>query len=162
MNSELVKRAERVATALVARDQTIGVSESSSGGLISASLLAVPGASRYFIGGAVVYTMTASSAFLRGTVEVPDGMRGASEEFALYKARSVAAKLETTWGIGETGATGPTGNRYGDAAGHSWLAVAGRAERTRLLETGSDDRIANMEEFTASALDLLLECVESS
>src|SRR5450759_3764109 len=109
---ELTDPAERAASALRTRGETVAVAEGSCGGLVSASLLSVPGASAYYAGGAVIYTMAASRAFLRGDVPAPPGLRGATEDFALYLARSVAARLEATWGVGEGGAAGPSGNRY--------------------------------------------------
>ena len=150
--------AERVATILKARKETIAVAESSTGGLLSAALLAVPGASAYFLGGAVVYTKPAR----RLLMDLPDsavaGMRSASEPYALLLARTAQKRFSATWGLSETGATGPTGNRYGDKAGHSCLAVAGPAgERVITLETGSADRAANMRAFSAAALTLLAE-----
>jgi PncC family amidohydrolase len=142
---------------LTARGETIAVSESSTGGLISAVLLAVPGASAYFVGGGVIYTLAARRAFLQLPDEAMRGMRGASEPYALLSARTARERCATTWGIGETGATGPTGNRYGDAAGHSCIAVIGPRERVITVETGSPDRVANMYAFTAKALELLIE-----
>ena len=155
MDPELLAVAARVGQALKDRGETVGVAEGSCGGLVSAALLAVPGASAYYAGGAVVYTLAASRAFLAGAVEAPPGMRGASEEFATFLARSAVAKLGCTWGIGEGGAAGPTGNRYGDPAGHAWLAVAGPTEATRHVLTGTDDRLANMTAFAVAAVTLL-------
>lgn len=143
----------RIAELLIARGETVAVAESSTGGLISASLLAVPGASAYYLGGAVVYTL-ASRVFVWGEVEPPEGMRGATEAFAEFLAQSVQARLGATWALAETGATGPSGNRYGDAAGHSCLAVWGPQRRTITIETGSDDRVANMAAFTEAGLGL--------
>ena len=120
---------------LKARRETIAVSESSTGGLISAALLSVPGASAYFVGGGVIYTQGARRAFLQLADEAMRGMRGASEPYALLSARTARERCATVWGIGETGATGPTGNRYGDAAGHSCIAVIGPRERVITLET---------------------------
>jgi nicotinamide-nucleotide amidase len=158
MDPELLAVAARVGQALKDRGETVGVAEGSCGGLVSAALLAVPGASAYYAGGAVIYTLAASRAFLAGSgVEVPPGLRGASEPFATFLARSAVAKLDATWGIGEGGAAGPTGNRYGDPAGHAWLAVAGPVEVTRHVLTGSDDRLANMTAFAAAAIGLLAE-----
>ncbi len=142
---------------LKARKETIAVSESSTGGLISAALLSVPGASAYFIGGGVIYTRQSRSALLQIPDEAMRGMRGASEPYALLSARTVRECCGTAWGVGETGATGPAGNRYGDAAGHSCIAVAGPRERVVTLETGISDRVANMYAFTAKALELLIE-----
>ena len=155
---QLLETAARAGALLKERGDTVAVSESASGGLIAASLLAVPGASAYFLGGTVIYTMQASKALLRGEVEVPDGMRGATEAFALWQAQSLRAKLDTTWCVAETGAAGPTGNAYGDPAGHSWCAVLGEgAQRVVNTRTGSEDRFANMVAFATAALDLLAE-----
>jgi PncC family amidohydrolase len=152
---ELNVRAERIAALLKERRETVAVAESSTGGLISAALLGVGGASSYFVGGAVVYTRTARRALL----DIPDaamaGMRGATEPYALLLARTARTRHATTWALSETGATGPAGNRYGDAAGHSCIAVVGASERVITLETGSSDRRANMLAFAAAALDLL-------
>ena len=126
----LIPLAEQAADLLRKRKETIAVAESSTGGLIAASLLALPGASAYFIGGAVVYTRQARKALM----DIPDaamaGMRSASEPYALLLARTARERSGATWGLAETGATGPTGNRYGDAAGHSCLAISGPAERS--------------------------------
>ena len=154
---ELMPHAEKVAALLKARKQTIAVAESSAGGLISAALLAVPGASAYFVGGAVVYTRKALLGFMDAREEMLSGFRASTETHALFEARTVRGKLGTDWGLGETGATGPTGNRYGDAPGHACIAVVGRSERAITLETGSADRVANMHAFAAAALQLLAE-----
>jgi nicotinamide-nucleotide amidase len=144
-----------VAILLKERAATVAVAESSAGGLIAAALLAVPGASAYFLGGAVVYTRLARRVLL----EIPDdavaAIRPASEDYALLLARTVRERFGATWGLAETGATGPTGNRYGDAAGHACLAVAGPMEMAVTLETHSPDRAGNMRTFAVAALDLL-------
>jgi nicotinamide-nucleotide amidase len=154
---ELVGIAEQIAAKLVARKQTIAVAESSTGGLISAALLAVPGASAYFLGSAVVYTRDAR----RILMDIPDdamkGIRSASEVYARLLANQIRTRFATDWGLSETGATGPTGNRYGDAAGHSCMAVAGLETSAITLETGSAERLANMHTFAATALNLLLK-----
>src|SRR3954452_1707737 len=151
----LIAVAEQVAARLITRKQTIAVAESSAGGLIAAALLAVPGASAYFLGGAVVYTRSARVALLGITDAQLTGMRPATEPYALLLARTVRERHGATWGLAETGATGPTGNRYGDAAGHACLAIVGPVERATTLETGSADRAANMRAFAAAALALL-------
>lgn len=157
----LIDLAERIADRLKARRETIAVAESSTGGLISASLLAVPGASAYFLGGAVVYTRQAR----RALVSIPDramaGIRSASEPYAQLLARTVREQHGATWGLSETGATGPTGNRYGDPAGHSCMAVSGPSERVLTLRTGSHDRRANMHAFAERALNELLEALSA-
>jgi PncC family amidohydrolase len=157
--NELGTMGAAVGALLKERGQTVAVAESSAGGLISAALLAVPGASAYFLGGGVIYTQVAR----RSLLGVPDasvaGMRSSTEPYALLKARTVRELLGTTWGLSETGATGPTGNRYGDAAGHACIAVAGPVERAITLETGRPDREANMWRFAQAALELLHQCL---
>jgi nicotinamide-nucleotide amidase len=154
---ELVVITEQIAARLIERRETIAVAESSTGGLISAALLAVPGASAYFLGSAVVYTRDAR----RILMDIPDqamkGIRSASEPYAQLLATQVRQRFSSHWGLSETGATGPTGNRYGDAAGHSCMAVAGPHAAVITLETGNNDRQANMEVFAATALKLLLQ-----
>jgi nicotinamide-nucleotide amidase len=154
---ELVAVAEKIAAKLIERRQTIVVAESSTGGLISAALLAVPGASAYFLGSAVVYTREAR----RILTDIPDdamkGIRSASEVYAKLLAGHFRQRFASDWGLSETGATGPTGNRYGDAAGHSCIAVAGLEQAAMTLETGSADRLANMHIFAETALNFLLQ-----
>ena len=154
---DLVPIAEKIAAKLIERRQTVAVAESSTGGLISASLLAVPGASAYFLGGAVVYTRDARKILMDIPDEAMKGIRSASEPYAKLLASQIRARFATDWGLSETGATGPTGNRYGDAAGHSCMAVAGPQAAVFTLETGAADRQANMQKFAATALGLLLE-----
>lgn len=157
---ELIARAERIGAILKERRETIAIAESSTGGLVSAALLSVGGASAYFLGGGVVYTLNARKGLL-DIGDLPAGMRASTEPYALLLARTARDRLAAGWGLGESGATGPTGNRYGDAAGHCCLAVvgAGGVHRSRTLETGRAQRIANMNEFAAAALDLLLACL---
>jgi nicotinamide-nucleotide amidase len=157
---ELFPLAKRAGSLLKARSETIAVAESASGGLISATLLAVPGASAFFTGGAVVYTRQARSALLGIPDSVLAGMRPSTEPYALLLARTARQRFATSWALAETGAAGPTGNRYGDAAGHACIAVAGGAERAITIETGSADRVANMRAFVAAALALLIESLE--
>jgi len=142
----LIDLAGRIAERLKARGETVAVAESSAGGLIAAALLAVPGASAYFLGGAVVYTRQARRALLAIPDEAMAGIRSASEPYAALLARTVRERHGATWGLAETGATGPTGNRYGDPAGHACIAVSGPAERVQVrgdgarghLDTGRD------------------------
>lgn len=147
---------------LKTHSHTIAVAESSAGGLISAALLTVPGASAYFLGGGVIYTHEARWSLLAMPDEALEGIRASTEEYALRLARQVRERFETTWGLSETGATGPTGNRYGDAAGHACFAIVGPVEETLTLETGSPDREANMWTFTQTALDLLARSIQKS
>jgi nicotinamide-nucleotide amidase len=154
---DLVAIAEKIAAHLIERRQTIAVAESSTGGLISAALLAVPGASAYFLGGGVIYTRDARRILMDIPDEAMKGIRSASEPYAELLASQIRQRFSTDWGLSETGATGPTGNRYGDAAGHSCMAVAGPQPQVITLETGSNDRLANMQVFAGTALNLLLQ-----
>jgi len=153
----LLPIAEKIAARLIERKETIAVAEGSAGGLISAALLAVPGASAYFVGGAVVYTGTARNVLAGIGADDMEGIRPASEPYAALLARQMCKQLNTVWGLAEAGAAGPTGNRYGDPAGHTCIAVAGPVERAITLRTGSDDRRANMFAFAQRALELLAE-----
>ena len=157
MNQDLLDLGQRVGALLKARGETLAVAESSTGGLIAASLLAVPGASAYFLGGAVVYTRRARKILMDLPREAVTGMRSASEPYALLLARTSRQRFEASWGISETGATGPSGNTYGDAAGHSCLAVAGAVEKVITLETGKNDRLENMNAFAIASLRLFEE-----
>ena len=153
--------AEKIAARLIERRETIAIAESSTGGLIAAALLAVPGASAYFVGGAVVYTKVARAALLGiGDADMA-GLRPATEAYSLLVARRVRERHGATWGLGESGATGPSGNRYGDPAGHACMAIAGSIERAMTLETGSTDRRTNMDAFAKRSLELLCEAISA-
>ena len=151
---ELAAHAERIALRLNARKETVAVAESAAGGLITAALLAVPGASAYCRGGIVIYTRQAWEALRDFDDSLLGGYRSATRENALIRARLARDRFSATWGLGETGAAGPTGNRYGDPAGHAWIAVSGPREAAIKLSTGSSDRLANMRAFAAAALRL--------
>ena len=156
---QLSAMAASVGARLKAAGASLGVSESSCGGLISAALVAVPGASAYYLGGGVIYTAASREGLLAIAPPAMQGLRASTEAYALLNARTIRDTLGATWGLAETGASGPTGNRYGDDAGHACLAVAGPVTRVLTLETGSTDREANMWAFAQAALDLLLDCL---
>lgn len=158
--SELYETANRVGALLKQRGETVAVSESSSGGLVSAALLSVPGASAYFLGGAVIYTGEAREKFVGINLDDHEGIRSASEPYAALCAATVREKLNTTWGLSETGAAGPTGNRYGDDAGHTCIALSGPVEVAATIETGLSDRAENMELFATKALELLESAIK--
>jgi len=137
------------------RRETVAVAESAAGGLITAALLAVPGASAWCLGGIVIYTRQAWDALRDFEEGLLEGYRSATEQNALIRARLARDRFQASWGIGETGAAGPTGNRYGDPAGHVCLAVSGRKESAVTLQTGRTGRLENMHAFAAAALHLL-------
>ncbi len=160
--TELSELAASVGALLKERGETVAVTESSTGGLVSAALLAVPGASAYFVGGAVVYTAPARAQFLGIDLDDHPGMRSASEPYALLLAQTNRANLDTTWGLSETGAAGPTGNRYGDDAGHTCMAVSGPTDIAETLETGLADRETNMQLFAEHTLELFERVLRDS
>jgi nicotinamide-nucleotide amidase len=151
-----------VGARLTERGQTLAVAESSAGGLINAAMVAIPGASAYYVGGCVIYTAAGRDALLGITAQDMAGMRSASEPFARLLARRVREKLGTTWGLSETGASGPRGNRYGDAAGHACIAVSGPLEAVITVETGSAAREDNMWQFARRAVGLLDDCMRKA
>jgi nicotinamide-nucleotide amidase len=155
--NDLLPLAEAIAARLKARKETIAIAESSTGGLISAALLSVGGASAYFIGGGVVYTRQAKQLLLSIDDAAIAQFRAATEGHALILAHAARARFSVTWGLSETGATGPTGNRYGDPAGHTCIALVGATEKAITLETGKADRVANMYAFAQAGLKLLAE-----
>jgi len=152
---DLLPLAENIGTSLKQRKETVAVAESSSGGLIAAALLSVPGASAYYLGGVVVYTRKSMQELLGFTEETFKGMRGITEATALVLARGARDRLSSTWGIAEIGAAGPTGSRYGDAAGTTCIAVVGAREGAAVIRTGNSDRVANMRAFAEAALRML-------
>lgn len=157
---DLTTKTAEIAKILIERGETVAVGESSAGGLVSASLLAVSGASKYFMGGGVIYTHRARKRLMKIDFKDHPGVRSSSEPYASLLAGSVRELLSATWGLAETGAAGPTGNSYGDDAGHTCVAVTGPVTDVRTLETASSDREANMWAFTDEALELLIECLK--
>ncbi len=157
---DLTTKTAEIAKILIERGETVAVGESSAGGLVSASLLAVSGASKYFMGGGVIYTHRARKRLVKIDFKDHPGVRSSSEPYASLLAGSVRELLSATWGLAETGAAGPTGNSYGDDAGHTCVAVTGPVTDVRTLETASSDREANMWAFTDEALELFIECLK--
>lgn len=149
--------AQEIGEALKSRGETIAISESSSGGLISAALLAQAGASRFYRGTGIIYTPQAFRGLMGLGRDDLQGMRSATEPYALLMARTVREKLNATWGLCETGASGPDGNGYGDAAGHVCVGLVGATEQARTIETGLSDRVENMYLFAEAAMGLLSE-----
>lgn len=155
------KSIREVSAALKTRKETIAVAESTTGGLISAQLLSMPGASAYFSGGTIIYTRASRKVFLDASAEKLQGVKPLSEEMARFFAKAVREKLDATWGIAELGIAGPTGSAYGYEAGTSVIAVSGPVDAAVSVNTGHNDRVRNMEEFTESACQLLKEVLLS-
>ncbi|HCP00349.1 MAG: damage-inducible protein [Alphaproteobacteria bacterium] len=160
--TDLIEHSTAIAEILKARGDTVAVAETSAGGLISAQLLAVGGASAYFMGGGVLYTGNARETLAGITNADMANMRSSSEPFAELLADTLRRRLASTWGLAETGAAGPTGNRYGDDAGHTCVAVSGPVSGVVTLQTGNEDRGANMWRFSAEALKLFMRCLQEA
>ncbi len=158
----LTRMAGEIGQMLKDREQTVTVAETSAGGLVSSALLAVPGASAYYMGGGVLYTYDSRSILLGLPEETFEGMRPSTEPYAAKLAAAIKDRLGSTWGLSETGAAGPSGNRYGDAPGHSCMAVSGPVEKVMTLETGDANREANMWAFAEATLGLFKEAIEQS
>jgi len=156
---ELTLISNEIAKILIERGDTIAVAETSAGGLVSASLLAVPGASAYYLGGGVLYTHQSRKILLGIPDSEMKGIRSSSEPYAQLLAVTIRNKFKTTWGISETGAAGPTGNRYGDNPGHTCVSVSGPVDDIKTVETNSQNRSKNMMTFSSEALNLLRECL---
>lgn len=162
---DLYAMGARAGALLKQRGEKITVAETSAGGLISASLLAVPGASVYFVGGAITYSYRSIRGLAGITREEMEqrGIRSSSEPYAEWLARAIRDKHPgVAWGLSETGAAGPGGNAYGDPSGHTCMAIVGPVNRVRTLRTGSEDRVANMWAFANATLALLVEALEGA
>ena len=158
----LTSMSAAVGALLKERQQTVSVTESSCGGLISASLVAVPGCSAFYVGGATIYTRTAQYGLLHVAESAFEGIESSTEPYALMNSRNVRAALGTTWALSETGASGPTGGSHGNDPGHSCMAVVGPVERSITVETRVADREANMWMFAKAALELLEKCIRET
>lgn len=156
----LASHCEELADLLKAKKQTVAVAESSTAGLISSCLLAVPGASAYYLGGCVIYTMDARRNILGLADDVLKAQKPVTEDYVTLCAETVRKQVNATWGVGELGIAGPTGSRYGHDAGISVVGVSGPVRMARKIETGHNDRERNMWEFADGALALLLEAVK--
>lgn len=160
MLDELIPIASRISEALKLRGEKIAVADGSTGGLISAALLAIPGASKCYVGGGIIYTFRARDVLFGLERSAYEGMRSATPDYALLQARAIRDNFRAQWGIAETGASGGSPHPLGVASGQSACAVSGPGvELTRVTGTTSDDRQSNMLAFTKAALKLLEEAL---
>lgn len=158
--AELITLGELVAEQLKTRKQTVAVAESAAGGLISSALLAVPGASAYYLGGSVVYTKRARKQILGVTAQDVEGIEPVTEAMAAKFAQLAREQVNATWGLSELGIAGPTPARYGHPAGTCVIAVSGPVSLSATLETQSEDREQNMWRFARATLELLAQAIE--
>ena len=152
--SVLTSMAKEAAVRLRERGETIVVAETSTGGLISSALLALPGASAYYKAGSVLYTSESRKKLLGVTRQDVEEFAPMSEGMVMTFARKAQDQFDAIWAIAELGIAGPTDVPYGEA-GSSVIGIAGPNPISGLLETGSDDREHNMWRFTEHAFVLL-------
>ena len=162
LTDEQTQLANDIAERLIARSETVAVSESTTGGLVSAALLAVAGASRYYAGGGVLYTLNSRTALAGVPAETYANYRGTTPEMLAALAEAMRERLGATWCIAESGVAGPGAGRFGAPAGRTTLGVAGPVTRTDVIETGIDDRVANMAEFATLALRYLRDALNDA
>ncbi len=162
LNDEQKRLALDIGTRLAERGETVAVAESTSGGLISAALLSVAGASRYYAGGGVLYTLASRTALAGVSAEQYANYRGTTPEMLATLAESMRQRLGATWCIAESGLAGPTGSRFGALAGLVTVSVAGPVVRTEVSETGLSDREANMVEFASRGLLMLSQAIQEA
>ena len=162
LNDEQERLALEIASQLTERGETVAVAEATAGGLISAALLWVAGASRYYAGGGVVYTLGSRTALAGVPAEQYENYRGTTPEMLATLAESMRLRLGATWCIAESGLAGPTGGRFGAPAGRTTVSVAGPVVRTEVIETGLSDREANMVEFATRGLSFLSRAIQEA
>ena len=160
----LAELSSEIAIILKKNKQTVSVIESSSGGLISSALLSQEGASAYYMGGQVIYTLQSIRAITELSIRdlKEKNIRSSSEPFALLIAQKSCDLYKTDWAIGESGAAGPTGNGYGDPAGYSCFAVAGMKEKTSHIYTNSEIRFKNMNAFAKASLEQFFNILKTN
>ena len=162
LTDEQQRLATEIAAKLTERGETVAVAESTAGGLVSAALLSVAGASKYFRGGGVVYTLVSRTALAGVPAEQYANYQGTTPEMLASLAESMRQRLDTTWCIAESGTAGPGGGRFGSAAGNVKISVAGPVTRTEVIETGLADRVENMAEFATRSLRFLSQAISEA
>ena len=159
-NNDLLNTAAVVGPALISRGDSITVSETSTGGLIGAMLLAVPGASAYFKGATVPYSFPSRRKWLDMNRDSVADLEPMSEAMAMRFAQIAQAQLNSTWGLAELGIAGPTGATYGVSAGTSVIAISGPNPLATTVITGHNRRQSNMWHFAEAAIALLARALE--
>ncbi|KAL4745495.1 hypothetical protein BDW72DRAFT_186595 [Aspergillus terricola var. indicus] len=156
--------AQEVVELLKARRETLSVAETAAGGLISACLLSVPGASAVYKGGLTVYTLESRLAFAGWTQVDREKYRGPTTEIVGQMADHTRRTLESTYAVSESGTAGPTGGTTRNRTpGYVAVAVStANGNQTREVETGSSDRAQNMVAFARESLQLLKEVISHS
>jgi len=152
---------------LTTRDETVGVAESLTGGLLCSRLTDIPGASEYVDRGIVTYSNDSKQAALGVSREALDAHGAVSEAVAAEMAQGMRDTAETTWGLSTTGIAGPTGGTENKPVGLVYIGVAYAApwgsedsfvRVTRHVFDG--DRAAVKEQSATHALDALAAAID--
>jgi len=160
---DLLPIAAKAAALLKARGERVAVSESSCGGLISAALVAQPGASAFYVSGTVVYTREGGAALYRfERASLLEGKKPLTEEFIAALAEAFRGQMGADWALGEMGASGPEGSPYGAPAGTASIGLAGPRPLSQIVSTGLSVRAENMQLFAKAALEILVEGLEGT
>jgi nicotinamide-nucleotide amidase len=137
------------------RQATLAVAESCTGGLISERITSVPGSSRSFLGGAIVYSNQLKISFANVAPDLIAQHGAVSEEVAKALASGIRQRTGATLGLGITGVAGPTGGTEAKPIGRMYIAISD-AQKTEVLEytfRGSRTRIRDWS--ATQALDLI-------
>ena len=147
--------ADRIVSRLTERGETVAFAESTAGGLITAAVITVPGASAVIPGSLIAYGNRPKIDLLGVPRELLKEHGAVSAECARAMAERVRALMGTTWGVAETGIAGPGGGSPGKPAGGVYLAIAG-PDGTRSEEFQFEgERGEVMQGIVAAGLDLL-------
>ena len=152
----------KISRILTKRKETVSVTETSTGGLISAGLLSVPGASSYFVGGVIPYARSVRGDLLNITKDKVVGLSPMSEEMAMSFAQNTKQKMQTDWAIAELGIAGPRGSVYGFEPGSCVVGISGPRSSSTFIRTGKDRRHENMALFRNSALALFADALSEA
>lgn len=150
---------ERLVARLVERRESLAVAESLTGGLVCATLVAVPGVSRVLRGAVVAYATELKHVLLDVDADLLRREGAVHPEVALQMARGAVARLGADWGLATTGVAGPD-PLDGQAAGTVFVAVHGpTGERVSRLTLEGDQaavRVGSVREV----LTLLSTCLD--
>lgn len=137
------------------RQSTLAVAESCTGGLVAQRITSVPGASRSFLGGAVVYSDPLKTAFANVPPELIARYGAVSPEAAAAMAEGIRKRTGATLGLGVTGIAGPTGGTENKPVGLVYFAVSDAQSTESYDRTFRGDRDRVRQWAAQQALDLI-------
>lgn len=152
---------ERLATELIAKAKKVSTAESCTGGLIAKTMTDRAGSSRWFDRGFVTYSNAAKSDMLSVSSATIESHGAVSEPVARAMATGALQHSEADYVVAVTGIAGPDGGSAEKPVGTVWIAVASQAVREAWLHQFDGDRIAVREATLQSALQALLNLIDS-